>query len=177
MKSAILIFAGALLLLFSCTNSERVPKAPQNADEAKKLIFGNNWQLRDIAVSTKSSAFEKPGDKAEYAFLSEAKDLDDNTKNELEKHQGTKFEISADGSGKAFIESLGLYGKQSFSVSETDGITLQLKADSAMFGSDMMHDVTYSYKVLGVSDKKLFVQTPNQVNNKRVYFLFENGKQ
>ena len=61
---------------------------------------------------------------------------------------------------------------------EATGLFLRLsieKQDTVVPGQVGSSTNTFSYKVLGIDDKQLFLQTPNMFNSKKVAVLMKMG--
>lgn len=175
----------ALLLPFivfaaSCTNSKTVevdlPPAPANMDSVKKMITGKKYVTEKLAqVSNLLADKNDP-----YEWFEEMKDTTPFFKNY--QAQRMKFGVQFTNDSTAVITdekgtNQGLWSLDDQpGKDDTPGIFLRIavSSDEKLFaGQSGATKLTYKFKVLGVSEKQLFLLTPNVFNMRKVAVLMK----
>jgi hypothetical protein len=179
---------------FSCKPKEKLPPAVSSVIDAQKLITGKTWQVIDVATITGSrkSIFDEDKPKTEAIiapdvvklnWFSKIKGIDTATdfmgsfyKDNFIKFKKISFAFNKD----SIATSTGLDAdKQVFSINNTvkeneaNGIKLTLTGDSKTFAEMGITKATITYYILGANDNKLYLLTPNEMNNLKVVFLLE----
>ena len=178
------------LSIISCTETEKLPPAVSSVEEAKTLLAGKTWQVVDVAtVSGSSISFfdEDPAKKVaapaptpeSLTWLSARKGAD--KENEFIKEfydKNLKITIALDKDSVA--TTTGMDNKsQTYSIENTSGdddpkgIKFLLTGEDASFADMGPSKFTATYYILGASEKKLYLLTPNQLNRQKVVFLLE----
>jgi hypothetical protein len=180
---------------FSCKPKEKLPPAVSSVIDAQKLITGKTWQVIDVATITGSrkSIFDEDKPKTEAIiapdvvklnWFSKIKGIDTATdfmgsfyKDNFIKFKKISFAFNKD----SIATSTGLDAdKQVFSINNTvkeneaNGIKLTLTGDSKTFAEMGITKATITYYILGANDNKLYLLTPNEMNNLKVVFLLES---
>lgn len=166
------------LLITACGNKKTVnlPPAPVNADAVSKTITGKKFKTAELALVSDLVADKNNP----YEWFDEIKDTTPYFRN-YEK-QKMKFEINFINDTSAEITDEAGLNKATWKIDdqpksdETAGLFLrfsmerQEKLIPGQVGTSM---ITFSYKVLGIDDKQLFLQTPNMFNSKKIAALLK----
>jgi len=175
---SILLFVIVTLLMISCRNKKiaSLPSAPANTDTVIKTIKGKKYKATQLAlISNLNSDKNNP-----YKWFDEIKDTTPYFRN-YEK-QKMKLEInfindiSAEIKDEAGINSATWKIDSQPKSEETVGIFLRLsmeKQETLIPGQISSSTITFSYNVLGIDDKQLFLQTPNMFNSKKIAVLMK----
>ncbi len=165
-------------LIISCGNKKTtsLPPAPADVNSVVTAIKGKNYKatqlgLISILISDKNNPYE---------WFDEMKDTTAFFMN-YEKQQ-MKFAIHFINDTVAEVIQDTLVNKAIWKIdndpksSETPGIFMRLsieKEEAIVPGQTAIYTNTYSYKVLGLDDKKLFLETPNMYNNRKLAVLMK----
>lgn len=193
------IYYSTILVLcisfFSCKPKEKLPPAVSSVVDAQKLLTGKTWQVIDVATITGSrkSIFDEDKPKTEAVvapevdklnWFSKIKGVDTATDfmGSFYKENFIKFKkISFTFNKDSIATATGLDAdKQVFSINnivkenEANGIKLTLTGDSKTFAEMGITKATITYYILGANDNKLYLLTPNEMNNLKVVFLLES---
>jgi hypothetical protein len=181
--------------LFSCTQKEKLPPVVNSVADAQKLITGKTWQVVDVATiaGSRKSAFDNDKIKAEpivapavdaLSWFSDRKGIDTATDfiGSFYKENFIKFKkifIAFNKDSVATTNGLDA-DKQIFSINNTtkkneaNGIKLTLTGDSKTFAEMGISKATITYYILGASENKLYLLTPNEIDDLKVVFLLES---
>jgi hypothetical protein len=166
------------LFIFGCGNTKTVnlPPAPANADAVFKTITGKKFKTAELALVSNLAADKNNP----YEWFDEIKDTTPYFRN-YEK-QKMKFEINFINDTSAEITDEAGVNKADWKIDnqpksdETAGLFLRLsmeRQEKLVPGQVSSSMVTFSYKVLGIDDKQLFLQTPNMFNSKKIAALMK----
>lgn len=170
----------ALLAFFiiSCGNKKftSLPPAPVNTDSVAKRILGKKYTTAELAlISTLIADKNNP-----YQWFDEIKDTTPYFRN-YEK-QKMKFALHFINDSIAEVTDEVAVNKASWKVDdqpksqETAGIFLRLaieKDEQLIPGQVGKSTITFSYKVIGIDDKQLFLETPNMLNSRKMAVLMK----
>ncbi len=182
MKKTFIILLSGFLISCGGGPSSKLPQTVRTSEEAKKLMLGKTWQVVDLGTSSSTLTTTVNGKKTEtpnILFLSDSsKGMDEFTKKELTQRKGVKFEMGSDGNGKAYIDGSHMFGKQFFNIFESKGgVQLDYKVDSAMTGNfGMMYEMIITYRIIGVDEYHLLLETSQTINGQKLIYLMENTK-
>ncbi len=168
------------LFIFGCSNSKKVdlklPPAAANADAVSKTIKGKKYKSAELALIS-NLALDKSDP---YEWFDEIKDTTAFFR-DYEKER-MKFTINFINDTSAEVTDEAGINKATWSIDdqskseEAAGIFLRLsmeKQEAFFPGQTGASIMTYSYKVLGIDDKQLFLQAPNMFNNKKLAVLMK----
>lgn len=192
MKKIILHSAILSISLFvvSCKQSEKLPPPVSTVEQAKKLIQEKVWQVTDVATisGSRKSLFDKEQPKNETVvapavetlnWLGTKKDAE-NQSEFLKSFYEDNLKISLAFNKDSIATATGMdAARQVFSINnnseenEPKGIKLTLTGESKVFESMGASKFTATYYILGASEKKLYLLTPNKLNDLKVVFLLE----
>jgi len=171
--------AAIVLLFFSaCSNNKtaQLPPAPVNLDSVAGKITGKKFKATGLAlVSTLISDKNNP-----YEWFDQIKDTTPFFKNyEKQKMKlaihfinDTLAEVSDEAEVNKAIWKLDDQPKSD----EKPGIFLRLimEKDEKLFsGQTGKSTITFSYKIWGLDDKQLFLETPNMFNSRKLAVLMK----
>lgn len=189
-KRLITAIASIALLVVSCTKTEKLPPPVSTVEQAKTLLTGKVWQVVDVGFISglRISVFDNEQSKKDtivqpatesVKWLSAEKKSDDKfdiTNSFYEESLGISIGLNKD----SIATTTGLEAqKQVFSITdeseenEPKGIKLLLTGESKTFADMGASKVTATYYILGASEKKLYLLTPNTLNRSKVVFLLE----
>jgi hypothetical protein len=175
----------ALLLPFivfaaACTNSKTVqvdlPPAPANIDSVKKIVAGKNYKTEKLAQISNLVADKNDP----YEWFEEMKDTTPFFKNY--QVQRMKFGVQFTNDSVAVVTdekgtNQGLWSLDDQpGKDDTPGIFLRIAVSSEeklFAGQTGATTMTYTFKVLGLSEKQLFLQTPNVFNMRKIAVLMK----
>jgi hypothetical protein len=174
----ILLFVIINLLMISCGNKKTasLPPAPADVNSVVTTIKGKKYKATQLGlISTLISDKNNP-----YEWFDQIKDTTPFFKNyEKQKMKlaihfinDTAAEVTDEASVNKAIWKLDNQPKSD----ETAGIFLWLsmeKDETLLPGQTGRSTITFSYKVLGLDDKELFLQTPNMFNSKKIAALMK----
>ena len=166
------------VFIFGCGNTKTVnlPPAPANADAVSKTIKGKKFKTTELALVSNLVADKNNP----YEWFDEIKDTTPYFRN-YEK-QKMKFEINFINDTSAEITDEAGVNKTTWKIDdqpksdETAGLFLRFsmeRQETLIPGQTGSSTVTFSYKVLGIDDKQLFLQTPNMFNSKKIAALMK----
>jgi len=171
------IFA-IILLIIGCGNKKtaNLPPVPASPDAVAAIIKGKKFKTTELAlISTLISDKNNP-----YEWFDEIKDTTTLFRN-YEK-QKMKFSIhfiddtSAEITDEAAVNKAIWKTDNDPKSSETAGIFLRLsmeREETIVPGQTGKSTITFSYKVLGLDDKQLFLETPNMFNSRKMAILMK----
>lgn len=172
------LFIILTLLVTACGNKKtaNLPPAPSEVNSVVTTVKGKKYKTTELAlISTLISDKNNP-----YEWFDEIKDTTPFFKN-YEK-QKMKFAIHFINDTAAEVIEDTLVNKASWKIDndpksdETPGIFLRLsmeKEESIFPGQTGMSTTTFSYKVLAIDDKQLFLETPNMFNSRKLALLMK----
>ena len=180
-NSTMRIFTIVALFTFfiiSCGNKKTasLPPAPVSADSVAKKIIGKKYKAADLAlISTLISDKNNP-----YEWFNEIRDTTPFFKN-FEK-QRLKFGLNFINDSIVEVTDETAMKKATWRIDdqpksqETAGIFLRLtlpQDEQVVPGQTGNSTITFSYKVLGMDDKQLFLETPNVFTMRKVAALMK----
>lgn len=168
------------VIAFWACNSSTVqvdlPPAPANMDSVKKMITGKKYVTEKLAQIS-----NLVGDKNDpYEWFEEMKDTTPFFKNY--QTQRMKFAVQFVNDSTAVITDEKGTTNGSWSLDDqpgkedTPGIFLRISVSSEekLFpGQTGLSTLTSTYKVLGMNDRQLFLQTPNMFNMRKIAALLK----
>ena len=175
---SILVFVIISLLIISCGNKKTasLPPAPIDVNSVVTTIKGKQYKATQLGlISTLISDKNNP-----YEWFDEIKDTTPFFRN-YEK-QKLKFAIHFINDTAAEVTEDTLVSKASWKIDndpksdETPGIFMRLsmeKEETLFPGQTGKSTITFSYKVLGLDDKQLFLETPNMFNSRKLAVLMK----
>jgi len=178
------------LFFVSCTHTEKLPPPVSSVEQAKTLLKGKVWQVTDVATISGSgiSFFDKDELKNEPVVAPAIETLNwlgtkkesDNQSEFMNSFYKDNLKISIAFNQDSIATTMGMDAqKQLFSISnigkenEPKGIKLLLTGESKAFSNMGVSKFTATYYILGANEKKLYLLTPNKVNDLKVVFLLE----
>lgn len=167
-------------LVISCGNQKTasLPPPPASIDSVARIITGKNYKAAELAlISTLISDKNNP-----YEWFDEIKDTTPFFKNyEMQK---MKFAIHFINDTSAEVTDEAGTNKATWKLddqpksSETAGIFLRLtmeKNEQSIAGQTTRSTSTFSYKVLGIDEQQLFLETPNVLNMRKTAVVMKAG--
>ena len=172
-------FVLGMLLLIGCKQSPATLDAPKSTSEARAKLVGKAWKIKDIGLKMGMFAFsdsEESKNTPIADWISSSEEMGKFEKENLEEHRDFALKLNADGTMTSVNKALGLVGKQSFQIKESQeeeedkaSIKLEISADSSTVMQ--MSGVSFSYPILGLDDKTVILQTTNQINRRNVLLM------
>ena len=175
------IFAIIALFAFfivGCSNKKTVPlpPAPANVEAVVKTVKGKKYKTADLAlISTLAADKNNP-----YEWFDDIADTTAFFRN-YEK-QKKKLEIKFVNDSTAEVTDDAETNKATWMIDdqpksdEKPGqfLRLTMQKDEALIpGQVGKSTITFSYKVLGIDDKQLFLETPNMFNMRKIAALMK----
>jgi len=174
------IFIATALLLFisGCANKKNVqlPPAPASVDAVIKTVKGKKYKTTDLALISNLAADKNDP----YEWFDDIKDTTAFFRiNEKEKK---KLEINFVNGTTAEVTDMSGTNKATWKIDdqpkseETAGkfLRLSIERNEALIpGQVSKATITFSYKVLGIDDKQLFLETPSMFNMRKVAALMK----
>ncbi len=192
MKKIILNSAILSISLFtvSCKQKEKLPPPVSTVEQAKTLVLEKVWQVTDVATisGSRKSLFDNDQPKNETVVAPNVETLNwlgakkeaDNQSEFLKSFYEDKLKTSIAFNKDSIATTTGMDAeKQVFSINnnseenEPKGIKLTLTGESKTFADMGASKFTATYYILGASEKKLYLLTPNKLNDLKVVFLLE----
>jgi hypothetical protein len=174
------IFIAIALLFFitGCANKKNVqlPAAPASTDAIVKTVKGKKYKTTDLALISNLAADKNDP----YEWFDDMKDTTAYFKKNEE--QKKKLEINFVNDTTAEITDMAGTNKATWKIDdqpkgeETAGKFLRLtmeKDETLIPGQTGKPMITFSYKVLGMDDKQLFLETPSMYNMRKVAALMK----
>jgi hypothetical protein len=174
------IFIAIPLLLFvsGCANKKNVqlPAAPASIDAIVKTVKGKKYKTTDLALISKLAADKNDP----YEWFDEIKDTSTFFRNNEKEKK--KLEINFVNDTIAEVTDMSGTNKAIWRIDdqpkgeETAGkfLRLTMEKDETLFpGQSGKSTITFSYKVLGMDDKQLFLETPSMYNMRKVAALMK----
>lgn len=172
-------FVLGMLLLIGCTQTPKTLDAPKSTSEARAKLVGKAWKIKDIGLKSGMYSFSNSEESKNTPiadWLSSSEEMGKFEKENLEEHRDFALKLNADGSMTSVNKALGLVGKQSFEIKESQeeeedkaSIKLSISADSSTVLQ--MSGVSFSYPILGLDDKNVILETTNKINNRNVLLM------
>lgn len=165
-----------LFFVIGCGNPKnaQLPPAPSGSDAIIKTVKGKKYKTTDLALISKLAADKNNP----YEWFEDVKDTTAFFRN-YEKQRKT-LEINFLNDTTAEITDEAGTNKATWKIDdqpksdETPGQFLRLsmeKDEELISGQVGKSTITFSYKVLGIDDKQLFLETPNMFNMRKVAAL------
>ena len=187
LNSAILSMS---LFIVSCKQSEKLPPPVSTVEQARTLVSEKVWQVTDVATisGSRKSIFDNNQPKNETVVAPAVESLNwlgskkeaDNQSEFLKSFYEDKLKISIAFNNDSIATATGMDAeRQLFSINnnsqenEPKGIKLTLTGESKAFADMGASKFTATYYILGASEKKLYLLTPNKLNDLKVVFLLE----
>ena len=169
------VIAGLVLFASACKQSkETVPPAPANVKAVQDFVKGKKLSTKSVGFY---SMLEVNGVK-DVKWLDLAELKDGMTKKAATEELSLALQFVNDTAvvvtknGKNFTGTFAVVSDTGVKENENPGIKLKLMyADPDMSFGDMLTDLTFSYIVLGLDDKRIMVQTPRTINRQNLIAL------
>lgn len=193
MKKIILITAllSLSVVLTSCTKVEKLPAPVDSVEIAKNLISGKHWKVTDVATisGSRKSRFDDNESKKE-PVVAPAVELLNWLSNKSEKANSEEFissyydkalKISIDLNEDSIAVTEGLQGQEQIYAiikdseeSKSSSLKLTLTGEDKEFAAMGGGKFTSTYYILGANENKLYLLTPNRLNDFKVVYLLES---
>ena len=190
MKNQILSLLACICMCVSACKSEKTPPIATSLAEVQKILVGKKWKLVDVGiVNVKGSASVKVVETEtkvlapiNVEWLStmdfSKKMMPESYKNYQESAQKISFDIAE--KGKIKTTGIDLDAEERYEITDKKddknriGIRLIIggKSKRFSFGGEM-GDVDYTYFILGIDKKRLYLDTPSSFNEQKVVYLLE----
>lgn len=169
-----------VILFFSaCSNSKtaQLPPAPASIDSVAETIAGKKYKAAELALISKLISDKNNP----YEWFDQINDTTPFFRN-YEK-QKMKFVIHFIDDTAAEVADETTINKATWKLDnqpksdETLGIFLRLtmeKEEGLIPGQAGTSTITFSYKVLGVDDKQVLLETPNMFNSRKLAILMKS---
>jgi len=169
-----------LAIIISCNNTSttttsetlatKLPEKPTSIDAVHATLKGKNYKTINAGTI---SPFEMDKDNP-YEWQDKLQDT--SAKKYLSENMEFTLNFTNDTSVTVFDDGEQSQGTYRIDTTATEdhptGMKLKLSYMSKMFGSEPSL-LTFTYLINGISDKQLFLQTPREVNNRKVVVLME----
>jgi len=177
---AIAIIA-TLMIVISCNNTTtttatsesstaKLPEKPGSIEAVHATLKGKSYKTINAGTV---SPFEMDKDNP-YEWQDKLQDT--SAKKYLSENMAFKLNFLNDSSVTVFDDGEEKQGTYRVDTTATEdyptGTKLKLSYMSSMFGT-VPSLLTFTYLVNGINDKQLFLQTPREVNNRKVVVLME----
>lgn len=174
------IFIAIALILFvsGCANKKNVqlPPAPASVDAIVETVIGKKYKTTDLALISNLAADKNDP----YEWFDDIKDTTAFFRNNEKEKK--KLEIVFVNDSTAEVTDMSGTNKAIWKIDdqpkgeETTGKFLRLmmeKDETLIPGQVGKAIITFSYKLLGIDDKHLFLETPNMFNMRKVAVLMK----
>jgi hypothetical protein len=158
----------------ACDSDSKMPPVIKTAVDAKALLTGKTWLVSDVGLKLFSTS-EAEDATVSIDWFSAAKALGEYETEAREKFTKASIELSQD--TVVHTANLGLTGNQTYNITDEEkedtpaGVRLELTGGSDDFKDMGITEATYTYFVLAASEKRLLLQAPNEINNRKVVLL------
>ncbi len=193
MKKITLITTLLSLSIFvaSCTKTEKLPAPVETVEQAKKIITGKHWKVTDVATisGSRKSRFDDDETKKE-AVVAPAVELLNWLSNKSEKANSEEFissyydkalKVSIDLNKDSIAVTEGLQAQEQIYAiiidseeKKSSSLKLTLTGVDKEFAAMGGGKFTSTYYILGASENKLYLLTPNTLNDLKVVYLLES---
>jgi hypothetical protein len=171
-----------VMFIISCNNTTttsttdsstvKLPAQPGSMQTVMETLKGKNYKTINAGTV---SPFEMDKDNP---FEWQDKITDSFTRNNLKEQMDFRLHFLNDTAVTFFDEGQEKQGSYILDTTtygdEAPGIKLRIAHIQLGMGTDSMK-VTYTYPVNGISDKQLFLQTPREINRRKVVVLMEEN--
>ena len=175
--SSVALCIVVLAILASCKAGDTVPPVLKSVQEAKALLPGKVWVVKDVGLKSSFSRSDNEKDVTMgIDWFSTAKEaLGEYEKETQSQFANASLELKQD--TVAITNGFKITGNQTYVITDEPkedtpaGIRLQISG-----GSDDFKDMgiaTWTFFVLGASEKSFLLETSSEVNNKKVVLLLE----
>ena len=168
------------MFLFStgCGNKKNVqlPPAPANSDAIVKTVKGKKYKTTDLALISRLAAdknnpyewFDDVNDTTAYFrnYEKQKKKLEINFIND------TTAEVTDEAGTNKALWRIDDQPKSDESAGQFLRLTME-KDEALIPGQIGKSTITFSYKVVGIDDKQLFLETPNMFNMRKMAALMK----
>lgn len=162
-------------ILIACDQSKKMPPAINSAVDARTLVQGKRWAVKDVGLKVLSLQESEPWS---VEWLSAAEELGEYELKAREKFSKVTIELGRDTVANAI--NLDLTGAQTYVITDQEkedtepGVRLELTGASDAFKDLGISEATYTYRILGADEKGLLLEAPNEVNNRKVILWLVN---
>lgn len=172
------VVAIALFFFSACSNNKmaQLPPVPANIDMVAKTITAKKFKAVELALISKLISDKNNP----YEWFDQIKDTTAFFKNyeKQKKKLAIHFinDTAAEVTDEAFVNKAIWKLDSEPKSDETPGIFLRLsmqKDETLLPGQTGRSTITFSYKVLGIDDKQLFLETPNMFNSRKLAILMK----
>ncbi len=156
-------------ILIACDQSKKMPPAINSAVDARALLPGKRWAVKDVGLKVISLQESEPWS---VEWFSAGGELGEYELKVKEKFSKATIELSRDTVANA--SNLDLAGAQTYVITDEEkedtepGVRLELTGASDAFKDLGISEATYTYRILGADEKGLLLEAPNEINNRKV---------
>jgi hypothetical protein len=168
----------SFICLAGCKSGDKMPDALKSVQDAKSLLPGKTWVVKDVGLKSFSVSSETNPDAAiSVDWFSAAKELGEYERQSKENFKNASIELKQD--TVAVTSGLKITGAQTYVITDEakddtpPGIRLELNGGTDEFKDMGITTATFTYFVLAANEKQLLLQTPNEVNSRKVILLLE----
>ncbi len=174
-KTLCLLF---IIALASCKSGDQMPPALKTAQNARVLLPGKTWVVKDVGLKAYEFSSEpNPNSPMVIDWFSVAKELGEYETKAKESFGKASIELKQD--SVANTTGLELTGNQKYFITDEakddtpPGVRLEITGGSDAFKDMGITEATFTYFVLGANEKNLLLQTPNEINRRKIVLLLE----
>lgn len=176
----ILTVIALIIFISGCSNKKSVqlPPAPADAEAIVKTINGKTYQTADLALISNLEADKN----APYQWFEDVNDTTAFFRNyeKRKKMLEIKFvnDTLAEVTDEAETNMAAWKIEDQPKSDEKPGYFLRLtidKDEALLPGQTGNSTITFSYKILGIDDKQLFLETPNMFNSRKIAALMKTS--
>ncbi len=191
MKNQILSLLACICMgAMSACKSEKTPPAPTSLAEVQKILIGKKWKLVDVGIVTVKGSASVKVVETEAKILAplnvewlstmdfSKKMMPEFYKSYQESAQKISFDIAE--KGKIKTTGIDLDAEERYEITDKkdgkDRVGIRLivggKSKRFTFGAEM-GDMNYTYFILGIDKKRLYLDTESEINKQKVVYLLE----
>jgi hypothetical protein len=166
------------LLFFSCSDSSKtsVPAAPTSMEQAKGQMKNGEFTVEKVGFSSMFMGEAEP-----VKWEEEMKDTTKFFRDFVADRKDFSLHFTSDTSVNVRVGKTSYKGTYSLDTllgeeEKVNSMKLRISYPDPEFqfpGADQLSDITYTYKVRGIDDKKLVLETPRSWNRSNVYLLLQ----
>jgi len=155
-----------------------MPPTLKTAQDARVLLPGKTWVVKDVGLKPYEFSSEpNPNSPLVIDWFSVAKELGEYETKAKETFGKASIELKQD--SVANTTGLELAGNQKYFITDETkddtppGVRLEITGGSDAFKDMGITEATFTYFVLGANEKTLLLQTPNEINRRKIVLLLE----
>lgn len=167
-----------IIALASCKSGDKMPPTIKTAQDARVLLPGKTWVVKDVGLKPYEFSSEpNPNSPLVIDWFSVAKELGEYETKAKESFGKASIELKQD--SVASTTGLELTGNQKYFITDEakdntpPGVRLEITGGSDAFKDMGFTEATFTYIVLGANEKTLLLQTPNEINRRKIVLLLE----